>query len=458
MTEVLRIGVARRDITPPLGVELCGYGRYLNRKATAIHDHLYARVLVMETTKTKAAVLSCDLPGITRSMTESIRHRIEEDCKLPASGLMIGCSHTHSGPATIPLIAWGKMDDLYLRKLEDNLVQATKEAIQRLTRGQASFFEVKVHPPIATNRISEDLGIDPMVRGLLLSSKAQQPIGLIASYPCHAVILGSRNTEISGDFPGRAMQILELDTPGLVAAFIQGTSGDINPKQRGLYGEEGWRTVDEYACRLATSITEGLERTQCVLNGELRYGRRTVVLPLSAGDPKEMSNYLARCQKKLCRLDPETLEYRRTRFEIDACETLLKQHGTQAARQLEAELQVIALGDLALVGLPGEAFHSLGRDIAESSPFGHTIVLGLTNDALGYFPRPVDYLRQEYDDFGGYAAKAAPKIFGHFPFGSNVEDLLRVGAKQLLDACVPAENLIRGRKRKKPGDEKKNSD
>jgi hypothetical protein len=38
-----RAGFAKITITPPLGVELAGYGVYLKRGATEVHDDLFAR-------------------------------------------------------------------------------------------------------------------------------------------------------------------------------------------------------------------------------------------------------------------------------------------------------------------------------------------------------------------------------------------------------------------------------
>jgi hypothetical protein len=55
--------------------------------------------------------------------------------------------------------------------------------------------------------------------------------------------------------------------------------------------------------------------------------------------------------------------------------------------KLEAEVQVIALGDrIAWVALPGEVFVELGVAIKKASPFPQTIVVGLGNGAISYVP------------------------------------------------------------------------
>ncbi|MBK8501169.1 MAG: hypothetical protein IPL46_02610 [Saprospiraceae bacterium] len=50
------------------------------------------------------------------------------------------------------------------------------------------------------------------------------------------------------------------------------------------------------------------------------------------------------------------------------------------------EVMVIQIGDLAVVGLPGEMFNEFGIYIKTNSPFENTLVMGLANDAAGYFP------------------------------------------------------------------------
>jgi hypothetical protein len=59
---------------------------------------------------------------------------------------------------------------------------------------------------------------------------------------------------------------------------------------------------------------------------------------------------------------------------------------------LEAEVQAIALGDTAIVANPFELFNGRGLQIRRASPFKRaTLVLGYTNDYLGYLPSTEDF-------------------------------------------------------------------
>ena len=46
----------------------------------------------------------------------------------------------------------------------------------------------------------------------------------------------------------------------------------------------------------------------------------------------------------------------------------------------------MVIGEVAIVGVPGELFTGLGVDLKERSPFEHTYVVSLANDWMGYLP------------------------------------------------------------------------
>ena len=56
------------------------------------------------------------------------------------------------------------------------------------------------------------------------------------------------------------------------------------------------------------------------------------------------------------------------------------------AASLPIEIQVIAIDDIALVGLPGEIFVETGFAIAAASPFAVTLPVGYANGSIGYVP------------------------------------------------------------------------
>ena len=74
----------------------------------------------------------------------------------------------------------------------------------------------------------------------------------------------------------------------------------------------------------------------------------------------------------------------------------------ESKRYPKSWLQVILVGDVAFVGIPGELFASLGMEIKRRSPFRYTYVVGIANDYIGYLPDKEAY------SFGGYQTWAGP--------------------------------------------------
>ena len=59
----MRAGSAKCDITPRVGVALCGFGPYLHRYSIGVRDRLWARAMVIEQQDGMYALISCDLTG-----------------------------------------------------------------------------------------------------------------------------------------------------------------------------------------------------------------------------------------------------------------------------------------------------------------------------------------------------------------------------------------------------------
>ena len=75
-----------------------------------------------------------------------------------------------------------------------------------------------------------------------------------------------------------------------------------------------------------------------------------------------------------------------------------------APRQGETQktwVQAVSIGDVALVGVPGEFFTMLGQEIKRRSPFRYTYVFELANDYVGYIPDEVGFDRGGYQVWTG---------------------------------------------------------
>src|ERR1700738_1536672 len=92
-------GVARVDITPPLGLPLRGWAAR-NARAKAAHEPLIAQAVVLEDEQTggQAAIVAIDLPHVGRGLTTEVRARVRASTGISEAAVLLNASHTHSAP------------------------------------------------------------------------------------------------------------------------------------------------------------------------------------------------------------------------------------------------------------------------------------------------------------------------------------------------------------------------
>ena len=109
----MKAGFFEVDITPRVGVGLCGFGPYLNRYSIAVRDPLKARAAAFEQDGARAILVSCDLIGVTPGIAREARRRAAAQTGVAAERIMVHCTHTHSGPNTGGYTGWGNEDEPY---------------------------------------------------------------------------------------------------------------------------------------------------------------------------------------------------------------------------------------------------------------------------------------------------------------------------------------------------------
>ena len=90
-----------------------------------------------------------------------------------------------------------------------------------------------------------------------------------------------------------------------------------------------------------------------------------------------------------------------------------------APEYFDMELIGIALGNVAIVGIPGEPFTEIGRQIKATEGWGMILPTALTNGFDGYFPT-----KDAYDE-GGYEARSSN-------FKAGVGELIIEESRKLL--------------------------
>jgi len=429
----LKAGVARVNITPPVGFPQAGFAAR-KEVSQGILDDLFAKALVLDDGKIRIAMVTCDLLGLDKDVVAEIRHLIEKKTDIKGDNVMIACSHTHSGPAV--------KDPGYLEeRLVAGIIPAWFEVLPRTIAGavqMAARALVKAragtgegHSDIGVNRrLKTEEGVtigpnpqgivDPTVGVLRVDREDGSPLAVLVNYACHAVTLGPENLLFSADYPGYMMNTLERLWGGrTMVMFANGTAGNINPRIRGDY-----TATKRIGSMLAGEVLKVMETIETKPDVSLRGLQKSIYLPLkkfpsldeAKAELEEKKRSLAKAEggevlrQDMSGLSGEVVQAKYKVRVIEELERLESEEDLQAGR-LATEIQALRINDSALVALPGEVFVEIGLAIKRRSPFERTFVIGYANDMHpSYIPTTESYEEGGYEPRWAKVDRGADRV------------------------------------------------
>lgn len=90
----MNAGVAKVDITPPVGIPLAG--SFHLRLGTHVEERLHARALVLEQNGQRQAIVTADVLGFRRDMVARVRRQCRRTCGTDV--VLFNATHSHCGP------------------------------------------------------------------------------------------------------------------------------------------------------------------------------------------------------------------------------------------------------------------------------------------------------------------------------------------------------------------------
>jgi neutral ceramidase len=441
----LRAGAAGVVMTPPVGVELEGYGARTDA-STAVHDDLYVHALVLDDGSTRAAIVSVDVIGLDRWMVQRIRSAAAEHAGLSPDHVMLLATHTHGGPRGLITLRTSA-DEALIAVTERHIVGAIRLAASRLRPARIYLGHGRVEG-VAQNRRFPDGPTDPSLHALRIDADDGEPIAALVRYTCHPTVMNFDNLQITADYPGVVYRVVKsaLGTAAPVL-FANGACGDINPARVAavfdevqrigtIVGAEAARVLAEVgvadrlvaADNLLWSERIGIEnrvgyqiehprlRAQCQMvpmalrsfddeaqiQARIAEGRERIA---ALGLSDDQTQRIRRGEVAPGEISPSVLAERRAitaRLSYDSA-SLAALRRYQYVRKAssgdswEVEIQALSLAPgVALVGVPGELMVELGDRIRDGSSLPDCLVCGYANDYVGYIVTP------ESAEQGGY--------------------------------------------------------
>lgn len=412
-------GYGEKVITPPLGLELTGYGFYLNRRAESVLDDLKVRALYLCCGKARVALLSFDLIGFTVAFADRLRRAVGHELRLSPQNVLVACTHTHTGPATQLLPGLGEVDEAYMGTLPRAAQKAATAAVAEAHKATFSFAAEAIEP-IGYNRRTGDFdGIDPYLK--IASFTSSDAKIFLLNYACHAVTLG-RKPVVSADWPGSAVRALE--TRGHRALVFQGFCGDIDPVTNLNRWAEG--TPDDlrlYGEILAGRAVKAEALAPRTTGAILRTAESRIRVPLSVFPRKDIEARADVFRKNNAGFPLAD------RFADEWVRTATARHAGFLAKPWidNVPVQAISVGHLRLIALPGEVFSAYNLMLKKELP--SLLTVGYANGNIGYLPSG-----SAFEDPYDYASQFAPMFYTVFPFSRDIALLLVGTARDLLSS------------------------
>src|SRR4051812_32530755 len=92
------VGASSVEITPAPGLCMDGYMARTGG-STGVHDPLAAAALVLEYGERRAALITLDVMGVSRSFTDEVRRDLAALLNTSEEAILICASHTHAAPS-----------------------------------------------------------------------------------------------------------------------------------------------------------------------------------------------------------------------------------------------------------------------------------------------------------------------------------------------------------------------
>ena len=446
----LLAGVARADISPPVGIAHLNWGSQTHVEAIGIDPAgMWATALVLSDGKQKFAIVDMDYHGITPELSDAIRIASEKT-GIPAGHIRLNATHTHAGPNFQAEKGPLKLDERkylpaiqsFRRTVAEKVAGVIFEANLKLRPAHAAAAKglgtVNVNRRVrATANTPPAVGLNPEgfvdreLVGLRIDDAEGNPIAVVVNFQAHGTVLTFENKLISPDWVGMVRKTVERVMPGALCLYLQGAAGNQGPAEGGTgdisVAHRLGQRLGAQAAALALTIEtvkrqpvfEGYTESTALAarqpwrvlgprSSELRFASRTVAVPRRSYTPEEIQRMESQVATAKQKVEQSAKADEWTRHQAEAQwrrfnDLLTKWRQPPDPAPLEVQIQALRIGEMAIVAMPGEPFAEIGVQVKTNSPFPVTMFCGYSSGkGGGYMPIESEYA------LGGYEVERSP--------------------------------------------------
>lgn len=451
-----KIGIARIDITPPVGINSRVWGAALHEVAEGIHMPLTATAIVILSPSGSAwVIVSADLCWIeSNDDWTDYRLAIADAAGMHGQieNVLLSMEHTHAAP---PLdrsrvhLQGGDLIEPYMSAVRDAFVTVTQDALASavdaqlvmetgscsLAKNRDLQLDDNKHFACGFNPHAE--ADDTLLVGRLTERATGNVIGTIVNYACHPTTLSWENKLISPDYVGTMRTIVEDATGNAPCLFLQGASGELSARD----GHQGDVAVAERQGRqlgyAVLSTLEGMIPAGEQLNfiGTIESGAKLAYwrpAPLDESQQViEIDTINGTFAMPLKHDWPSLAEFKILHEQTSdrvMKERYFRRIGARKrvgdGTHTDIDFSFLRLGDIIIATSPTEMYSDYQVKIREAFPDYQIIVCNLVNGSSGYV------MPAEFYDGDLYQAEMTP--FTNGSFTASIE-FSKTQIKQLIN-------------------------
>ncbi len=426
----LKVGFSKVNINPPLGISIAGY--YVSRFAKGFLDDTNISGVAFECGDKKILVMSVDVCSVATVIAKLLAEKIEEATGVSKENIFITATHSHTA-ADIATTLDGSQDETinsYTRFVTSRMVDAAVMALADLKPAKMGYatgwapervayirrYRMKdgstfTCPPINDPDIVGPIGeLDQRVHVLRFTREGAEDV-VIVNYGVHADTVNGEL--ISADWPHWMYKTLDAALDGVKCIFIAGAQGDVgstnvhpsggdmNDTEISFDNEMKSPGMARFVGRaLAGTVLQVYDKVEYVDVDSIEMIQKVVTVPANVPDPADLP--LAHKYKELHEAGrDDEIPFKAMQLTTVVAEALRMCDLEHGPYEFNLGMCGIRLGNVALVGIPGEPFTEVGVKIKDTEGFDMIMPCGLVNGYEGYFP-----VKTAFDE-GGYEARTS---------------------------------------------------
>lgn len=431
----LQVGFARMDVTPMTGIGMIGY--YHERLAEGVLDSLELNAMALACGDEKVVLITMDQEGLTRDCCLDFKDYISKETGLPTQAIYIHATHTHTGPFVVK-DSEKQLEREYYTFLYRRMGDVAKYALADLKPAKMGFgmgispeiafirrFRMKdgsaqTNPGRQNPNIEAPIGTTDHRVNVLRFDREDGQTFVLANFGNHPDVIGG--CKFSADWPGFTRRELEQALPGTKCIFFNGCQGDVNHIDVRI-PKDGFNGGYEYSRHMgrviAGTVLQVFDKVKYVDVDSLRYKQTTIHVPAKRPTPEQIKE--AKIIKELHETGRDNeIPYSgmmHTTVVAEALHFVELEHGPEF---FDMDLSGVAIGNVVLIGVPGEGFTGIGMGLKEAEGWDLILPTCLTNGKHGYFPM------QDAFDEGGYESRSSK-------FKPGVAEFMIEEGKKLMD-------------------------